>query len=846
MSKALRKHLLYGLRDLKKRHQQLSWILKERNEKIFLEHLTKCQASAICIGEQIEAVYGNDTNSVKTLESYCEQIYLILENINSFSRKKQLYVIGEKLLDEAENILERKLPNKCEVLFLPYKADMWDALESIFLAADRDLDCEAYVMPIPYYNKNTDGSIGELKYEKDHYPQYISVIDYREYDLKSRLPDMIFIHNPYDGCNQVTSVMQDFYASNLKDFTDRLIYIPYFVMDEKRINSLFYREKMKHFCFLPGVIYSDSVIVQSEQVRQFYIQEYMKAAKEYGLKEDEKRIADKIRALGSPKLERISHILKEDVKISAEWAKILQKPNGTRKTVIFYNTSIISFLKFQNQMIQKMKLVFEAFRNKEDIAFLWRPHPLIDSSIKVMQPQLWEAYQEIVERYQREAWGIYDETPDVDCAVVLSDIYYGDPSSVAELFLVKDKKVVFQKADVFEEDETDMVFTPYFTDGYIEGNYVYLPAENYNQLFRLDFDKGNLEMLGEFQENPSKGSFLMTCMIKKGRKLYFMPVNGTTMPVYDCQEDCFCEPCRDEKLLLGNGISFSNCFSYGSYLYFLPCCTKGILKFNTEDGQVEWSMKYLDVYKSRFHKQPQYWAGSDSPYVFDKKAYALCQEEPAIIEINIDNLDVEYYPLEGVDGKIESFCGCDDALYLVSQSGRIVKWDISEKKCALLACFKKDFDVRMMINVKKKIVMLSLDSWKGKVYSTDTNKIEDISEVPLFSKLKTDNEMNFRVLDIRRKDKILLVGQNLEFLLYNLETMEIESMCRISEDRWKEQIKILSERLKNYEKDMHNGIAEKLIAAGKEQVKEESYDCRMIGQSIYDEMMLEYNRMNKN
>ncbi len=40
---------------------------------------------------------------------------------------------------------------------------------------------------------------------------------------------------------------------------------------------------VKHFFFLPGIINADRVIVQSEKMKQIYINEYIKSAKAYGL-----------------------------------------------------------------------------------------------------------------------------------------------------------------------------------------------------------------------------------------------------------------------------------------------------------------------------------------------------------------------------------------------------------------------------------------------------------------------------------------------------------------------------------------------------------------------------------
>ena len=64
------------------------------------------------------------------------------------------------LLKEIKNsILYDINDSKKEVVFLPYKASMWDSLESVWKAADEDPECDAYVIPIPYYDKNPDGRV---------------------------------------------------------------------------------------------------------------------------------------------------------------------------------------------------------------------------------------------------------------------------------------------------------------------------------------------------------------------------------------------------------------------------------------------------------------------------------------------------------------------------------------------------------------------------------------------------------------------------------------------------------------------------------------------------------------
>ena len=136
---------------------------------------------------------------------------------------------------------------------------------------------------------------------------------------------------------------------------------------------------------------------------------------------------------------------KEDVEIPEEWLKIIEKPDGSHKKIIFYNTSIAALLEHDEKMLEKMKSVFETFKeNKEDLALLWRPHPQILQTMEAMLPQLLEQYKEMVEQYKAEGWGIYDDSANLDRAIVLSDGYYGDHSSVVQLYQKTGKPVMVQ------------------------------------------------------------------------------------------------------------------------------------------------------------------------------------------------------------------------------------------------------------------------------------------------------------------------------------------------------------------------------------------------------------------
>ena len=137
--------------------------------------------------------------------------------------------------------------------------------------------------------------------------------------------------------------------------------------------------------------------------------------------------------------------------IPESWKHFLYRPDGARKKVILYNTSVGALLDKGEQMLKKMQDVFQIFKDRqEDTALLWRPHPLIKATISSMRPQLWQEYEKLVDQYKMEGWGIYDDSADLDRAITLCDAYYGDGSSLVQLCQKAGKPVMIQNTEILE------------------------------------------------------------------------------------------------------------------------------------------------------------------------------------------------------------------------------------------------------------------------------------------------------------------------------------------------------------------------------------------------------------
>ncbi|MCI8514575.1 MAG: hypothetical protein HFI93_08140 [Lachnospiraceae bacterium] len=436
MNRSQKKRAEKFMRILDQAHGEIKKAAKRGEKAVVLELLGQCQAGSIELGTAIEAEEGEGFVTVRLLENYCEILYRLYEKIrldepvNAEKEEKNL----QKARIRIENSVRNDIIAKKEVVFLPYKASMWDSLESVWKAADEDPDCRAYVIPIPYYDRREDGSFGDMHYEGDRYPDYVPVTGYGDYDFEGRQPDAIFIHNPYDECNYVTSVHPFFYSKNLKKFTERLVYIPYFIIKD---------EVPEHYCMLPGVIHADKIYVHSERAAEVYRENLSKFM-------NGKEMRRKIVGIGSPKMDRVREYETDGAGIPEPWKDLLS--HAEERKIILYNTHLNGLMAVNERVtIEKIKNTLAWFQNRKDLLLWWRPHPLSLATVRAMNPGAEGRYVEIVEKYKAEAWGIYDDTEDLNRAIAFADAYFGDTSSVVLLFKQTGKPILLQNRRVGQE-----------------------------------------------------------------------------------------------------------------------------------------------------------------------------------------------------------------------------------------------------------------------------------------------------------------------------------------------------------------------------------------------------------
>lgn len=588
-----------------------------------------------------------------------------------------------------------------------------------------------------------------MHYEGREYPKNIEVIDWKTYNFEERKPDTIYIHNPYDDGNYVTCVHPRFFSANLKKYTEELVYIPYFVLDEIDPNDQKRIDEMKHFVWTVGVIRADKVILQSEAMRQIYINEYFKAAKQYGLTgkhQDRSYLEKKFLGLGSPKFDKVLNTKKEDLEIPEEWLKIIQKPDGSWKKIIFYNTTVAALLEHNEKMLEKMRDVFRIFKeNKDEVALLWRPHPLIQATIESMRPQLWHDYEQLLNRYQAEGWGIYDDTADMDRAVVLSDAYYGDASSVVQVYQKTGKPGIIQDVkQYFYNDNPYLMFSDLvFTDVGI-----YAVSKYINGLWKIDIEKNEINLEGIFSEESLWGNGLFERIIVFGKKLYLIPSVAKKLYIYDCVSR------KMESLdLKMSGKQIVDALQVDGTCYMVPWKENYILKIDLATNSIEKINLDSIIGRYNFNKNKALFRQGNC--IWNNKIVVPLIHTNAIIFISIETDQVECRELEeagkGITCVFEKdnttlyVLDCNNILYEYQYDKRLLVEEalISSDRIVIDRAYKKDSGIRFFptihahafidYNINDKTVEQGSEVCRGNISSDYVFDMVNIKDVVYYS-----------------------------------------------------------------------------------------------------------------
>lgn len=640
MRKVQKREILDIVNSLQEAHEEIKEGLAQGNYNYVRNMLAECQTTAVSLGEIIEKWEGEGHVCVSRLEEYCELLFRIYENTDSGDVSAgKVYKILHRQLVKIENSVRNDIAAKREIVFFPYKASMWDSLESIYLAAKADPDCNAYCVPIPYYSLNPDGSFGQMHYEGHDYPADIAVTDWQEYDFEHIRPDVIYTHNPYDNWNLVTSVHPRFYSANLKKYTDCLVYVPYYSttggMSEVQRS-------------LPVYFHADYIVTQAPLFRDYF----------------DERIPDKkFLPFGSPKFDKIIRKCKNPPEPPIEWKK---KMEGRK--LYFYNTSLGGMLGDTAAFLKKLRYVFDTFRGRDDACILWRPHPLLESTFDSMRPGYKAEFEQLKRYYTEHDIGIFDDTPDMTDAIAWSDAYIGDSAtSVTSVFGIMGKPLFIlsnqfhslPKADSWRGQIIGTGFDYWEKDRFAitQGNKLYV-SEPYQYDYRYFCD------LSEY----TGGAYYLAVHEINGKR-YVCPRNAQDILVLN--DKGIERRVGLERRNGSNSDAFFNACTYGKYLVLLPFNYPALVIYDTETETIRYLEDNIGVFVKNNERDEKLAGGC---WIIGGMLYIASPLDSRIYALDIESGKSEVIELcTGSQGGCIGMMEIDNSIWMLPYRGQTIR-----------------------------------------------------------------------------------------------------------------------------------------------------------------------------
>lgn len=642
MRKYKKQELLNCIKTLKEAHKKIEYAEDSvRNEILF-----QCQEMAIQVGMEIDRVEGEGTCAVSYLEEYCEAVY---QTVVSTDTKRVLQKNAERLLDQIADSIRTDIPTSpAEIVFLPYKASMWDALDSVYRASIEEKDCHVIVMPIPYFNIDSKGKVLAVEYEGNQFPDDIPITDFSKINLAQLHPDVIFIHNPYDEWNRVTQVPQEYFSATLVNHTEHLVYIPYFVTKGDKIKD--------DYCYLPAVRNAWRTFVQSEAVRDCYIKNGAESSK--------------IVAMGSPKFDMVIRMQENPPAMPEEWKAAL-----AGRKVFLLNTHLNPIINEAEKTIDKLRQIFQLFAERDDAALLWRPHPLSIQTAKSMNPRILESYMQLVGEFKTLQNGIYDMTPDVHRAIAISNAYIGHGSSLVAMYGITGKPMYMLSADgeanvrIAEEEKYLN-----FECGVEYHNALWVSAKDHNGVYRIDLETKKAEWIIHFEKEAWCGKELYREAVLYEDTICFIPYRADFLTFFHIptrtMKYCKLEYGEDNVMY-----KFVGGEVYKDKLYLFPARAAYIVCYDLESEKVQ----YIRNCCEELEKMQELYVTFLGCVRVEERIYAVSRKGNCFVELDVEKQNYIIHYLKTSSAALMDIAETEGNLYLLTVRGEVIQWNILQK-----------------------------------------------------------------------------------------------------------------------------------------------------------------------
>lgn len=731
---------------MRKLHKmQILNILQSMKEAGAKGDFASCQEVALSLCDFIDKEQGEGTKAVDLLETYAELCF----KVNSGELSKTHLSTA---LADIQNEVHSTTTAKLEVAFFPYNVNKWDSLESIYLAARNDPNCEANVIPIPYYEL-VNGKQDKMHYHGDMYPPNIPIIDYKDYDITKMKPDVVFIHYAYDDAAANATVDPYFYTKNLKKYCKLLVYIPYYINDG--IDSLTASWMGLATTTLPAIINSDFTILDASST----LNQTLKYLSDTG----NNHLKDKFIPLGSPKIDKIINSKKEDFTIPISWQSLIN--NKSNPKLIFLNTHMFIFLNNSADYFDKLTRIFETFSKRKGVLLWWRPHPNTELNFKRFSPSLYNAYLKLIDFYKTSKIGIYDDTADVHRAITLTDAYYGDNSSVLQMYKITGKPIMLMN---FNENNPQMSWF------YVLGDYALFQLKDTPNLLKLNLVTMEVANVDTFQ---NLGNYISPMLV--GDNLYLVPVKfgapiAFNIQISEVKSLPFTIP-KNENVVLG---SMRINVVHNNIIYFTPMECDAIISYNTITQETVFYTDWVVDYRKKANN-PTSTTFFGYPCIANNIIYMPNTTNNLVLTFDIETKAHKIYEVGGKNYKYISISYDNESFWLLpfkNNETPIVQWHPQKNKITQIEQLM-DSNITNFFLIECFYRQGYLYFFPFLTYSAYKLNIETklLSKIKVFSDEKIVSNFNKRTFSASQMVGSVLYTfdeSNVSFIGYNTETGE--------------------------------------------------------------------------
>lgn len=285
--------------------------MQEQQYGDVLSVLPELQQLVVDFGTLLEEVRGETNpcvqNVVAKIQEYCDALYALYEQLNTRLQEPDTLKIGQQPADVSDadatvgasyeafahsyTKMKAEIQQFCiarrSVLFICTGMREWHAYEHLCDEERQKADTDVYIACVPTVFKDIYGhaEYGQSTEDantmriQDHiqnlygeFADNIQFMPWQKVNPALLAPGTIYIQDPYDGENPCLTIPPIYYAGNLRKYTKNLIYVPAYKVKEFRAEDTTDLYNMKHYATAPALMYADQIYVQSENMRQRYLE----------------------------------------------------------------------------------------------------------------------------------------------------------------------------------------------------------------------------------------------------------------------------------------------------------------------------------------------------------------------------------------------------------------------------------------------------------------------------------------------------------------------------------------------------------------------------------------------